>query len=154
MVYMWIIWLVIAALLMAGEVATTGFFLLWFGIGAGVTALLALLGLHNVPAQIIIFLAISISLVVASRTIFDKFISRRKALKTGVEIMIGEIVQVVEASQGTRNEAAIKAFGSVWTAIPLADEAPLQIGESVKIDRIEGNTVYVHRPSPHSLLPR
>ena len=32
---MWIIWLVIAALLMAGEVATTGFFLLWFGICAG-----------------------------------------------------------------------------------------------------------------------
>lgn len=149
---MWIIWLVIAALLMAGEVATTGFFLLWFGIGALVAAVAALLGLSSLPLQIIIFLVVSILLVIASRTIFEKYLTKRGSLKTGVDLMIGEIVSVVEASQGARNEAAIKAFGSVWTAIPLTDEAPLQVGESVKIDRVDGNTVYVYRPSHHSLL--
>ena len=35
---MWILWLVFAALLIAGEVLTTGFFLLWFGVGAAVAA--------------------------------------------------------------------------------------------------------------------
>ncbi len=149
---MWIIWLVIAALLMAGEVATTGFFLLWFGIGAAVAALAALVGVSSLPLQIVIFLVISILLVIGSRTIFDKYLTRRNSLRTGVDSMIGEIVSVVEASQGARNEAAVKAFGSVWTAIPMADEAPLQIGESVKIDRVDGNIVYVYRPSHHSLL--
>ncbi|HEX4946404.1 MAG TPA: NfeD family protein [Blastocatellia bacterium] len=151
---MWIIWLVIAALLIAGEVATTGFFLLWFGIGAAVAALAALLGVSSLPLQIIIFLVVSILLVVASRTIFEKYLMRRNSLRTGVDSMIGEIVSVVEASRGARNEAAVKAFGSVWTAIPLADEEPLQIGESVKIDRVDGNTVYVYRPSHHSLLKK
>ena len=138
---MWIIWLVIAALLMAGEAATTGFFLLWFGIGALVAAVAALLGLSSLPLQIVVFLVASILLVVASRTILEKYITRRGSLKTGVELMIGEIVSVVEASQGARQEAAVKAFGSVWTAIPVAGEEPLQIGESVKIDRVDGNTV-------------
>ncbi len=151
---MWIIWLVIAALLMAGEVATTGFFLLWFGIGAVVAAVAALLGVSSLPLQIIIFLVVSILLVIGSRTIFEKYLTKHNSLKTGVDSMIGEIVSVVEASQGARNEAAVKAFGSVWTAIPVAGEEPLQIGESVKIDRVDGNTVYVYRPSHHSLLNR
>jgi membrane protein implicated in regulation of membrane protease activity len=30
----WIIWLIVAALFLVGEVLTTGFFLLWFGVGA------------------------------------------------------------------------------------------------------------------------
>ncbi len=149
---MWIIWLVIAALLMAGEVATTGFFLLWFGIGAVVAAVAALLGVSSLPIQVTIFLMVSLLLVVASRTIFEKYITKHDSLKTGVDSMIGEIVSVVEASQGARNEAAIKAFGSVWTAIPVAGEEPLQIGESVRIDHVDGNTVYVYRPSHHSLL--
>ncbi|MBS1810312.1 MAG: NfeD family protein [Acidobacteria bacterium] len=149
---MWIIWLVIAALLMAGEVATTGFFLLWFGIGAVVAAVAALLGVSSLPIQVTIFLVVSLLLVVASRTIFEKYITKHDSLKTGVDSMIGEIVSVVEASQGARNEAAIKAFGSVWTAIPVAGEEPLQIGESVRIDHVDGNTVYVYRPSHHSLL--
>ncbi|MBL8205918.1 MAG: NfeD family protein [Blastocatellia bacterium] len=149
---MWIIWLVIAALLMAGEVATTGFFLLWFGIGAAVAAIAALLGVSSLPLQIIIFLVVSLLLVLGSRTIFEKYLARHTSLKTGVDLMIGEIVSVIEPSQGARNEAAIKAFGSVWTAIPIAGEEPLQIGESVKIDRIDGNTVYVYRPSHHSRL--
>jgi membrane protein implicated in regulation of membrane protease activity len=149
---MWIIWLVIAALLMAGEAATTGFFLLWFGVGAVVAAVAALLGLSSIPLQVIIFLVVSILLVVASRTILGKYLTRHDSLKTGVDLMIGEIVSVVEASQGARNEAAVKAFGSVWTAIPISGEEPLQIGESVKIDRVDGNTVYVYRPSHHAQL--
>jgi membrane protein implicated in regulation of membrane protease activity len=149
---MWILWLVIAALLMAGEVATTGFFLLWFGIGAAVAAIAALLGVSSLPLQITIFLIVSILLVIGSRTILEKYLPKRAPLKTGVDSMIGEIVSVIEPSQGTRNEAAIKAFGSVWTAVPMPGEEPLQIGESVKIDRVDGNTVYVYRPSHHSLL--
>ncbi len=151
---MWIIWLVIGAILIAGEVATTGFFLLWFGIGALVATLLALLGVTSLAVQIIAFLLVSILLVIASRTIFEKYLPASTHVKMGVEKMIGTTVQVVEASQGVRNEAAVKAFGSVWTAIPLHDEDPLQIGESVKIERIEGNTIYVYRPSSHALKPR
>ena len=41
----WWIWMAIAALFIIGEIFTQGFFLLWFGIGAAVAGVLAILGL-------------------------------------------------------------------------------------------------------------
>lgn len=148
---MWITWLVIAALLIAGEVLTTGFFLLWFGVGAMVAALAAMIGISSLPAQILIFLLVSILLLIASRTIFEKYLTHRGSLKTGVDRMIGQTGIVVEASRGARLEGAVKMYGSVWTALPVEGEAPLEEGESVAVERMDGNTIYVrreHRPGP------
>lgn len=146
MSYAWIVWLIIGALFAAGEVVTAGFFLLWFGVGALAAAVLALLGVSSPAVQVIFFLVVSILLVIASRTIFDRFGSRR-TLRTGVETMIGQLGTVVEPSQGARAESAVRVYGSVWTAIPLEGEEPLQMGESVCVARIEGNTIYVYRPT-------
>ena len=142
---MWIIWLVIAALLLAGEVMTTGFFLLWFGVGAAVAGLAALIGISSLPAQMLIFLAVSILLLIGSRTIFENYLTRRSSLKTGVDRMIGQTGIVVEASHGARQEGAVKMYGSVWTALPVEGEAPLEEGESVAVERMDGNTIYVRR---------
>jgi inner membrane protein len=148
---MWIIWLLIAAILIAGEAATTGFFLLWFGVGAIVAAVLALLGVTSLAIQIIAFLIVSIVLVIFSKTILQKYLRRTSGdadIKTGVEKMIGKVVTVVASSQGIRHECAVKTSGSVWTAFPVEGEAPLIEGESVEIERIEGNSVYVRRRNP------
>lgn len=147
---MWLIWLILAAVFLVAEVFTTGFVLLWFGVGAAVAALLALLGVQSLTVQVFAFLAVASLLVVASRTIFEQFFMRTssgKDLKTGVAQMIGQSATVTEASRGTLNEAAVRAYGSVWTALPLPGEAPLQEGETVLIERLEGNTVYVRRPA-------
>lgn len=147
---MWLIWLILAAVFIVAEVFTTGFVLLWFGVGAAVAALLALLGVQSLTIQVFVFLAVASLLVVASRTIFEQFFMRTSSgrdLKTGVAQMIGQSATVTEASRGTLNEAAVRAYGSVWTALPLPGEAPLQEGETVLIERLEGNTVYVRRPA-------
>jgi len=128
----WIVWLIIAAIFIGAEVLTTGFFLLWFGIGALAAALLALLGVTSAAVQVTVFLIVSVLLLIASRTIFDRFLTRSSssstALRTGVETMIGQIGTVVEPSRGALNEAAVKAYGSVWTAFPIAGEKPLTEG--------------------------
>jgi inner membrane protein len=157
MMQSWIIWLIVAALFLAGEVLTTGFFLLWFGVGAIVAALLALLGINGFALQIVAFLTVSILLVIASRTIFERFpgLGRGRHLKTGVEKMIGEVGTVVEPSTGERSEAAVKVYGSVWTAFPCEGEDPLTAGETVRVDRVDGNVIYVYRsgrPGRRALL--
>jgi inner membrane protein len=152
MIQSWIIWLIIAALFLAGEVLTTGFFLLWFGVGAIVAALLALLGINGLAFQIVAFLTVSILLVIASRTIFERFLGLGRNLKTGVEKMIGEVGTVVEPSQGERSEAAVKVYGSVWTAFPCEGEDPLTAGETVRVDRVDGNVIYVYRSRRRPLL--
>lgn len=155
MSYAWIVWLIIAAIFIGAEVLTPGFFLLWFGVGALVAMLLALLGFTSVAAQVIAFLLVSIALLIASRTIFERFLSLSSssspALKTGVEKMIGQVGMVVEPSRGALNEAAVKVYGSVWTAFPIEGETPLTEGETVAIERLEGNSIYVRRASRRAL---
>lgn len=151
----WIVWIIIGAVLIAAEVLTTGFVLLWFGIGALVAAALALLGVESIVAQVMAFLAVSSLLVLASRTLFERFLVRSSPsaeLKTGVEMMIGQVGTVVEASRGAMHEGAVKLYGSVWTAFPVEGEEPLAVGEPVRVERVEGNTIYVRRSKHRALL--
>ncbi len=144
----WLIWLIIAAIFVAAEVFTTGFFLLWFGVGALAAAVMAMLGVGGLAAQTLIFLIVSVALVVVSRTIFEKFLNRSaetNRLRSGVEAIIGQVGTVVESSRGALNEGAVKVYGSVWTAFPAEGERPLREGDSVRVERIEGNAIYVRR---------
>ena len=144
----WYIWLILAALFIVAEIFTSGFVLLWFGIGALVAALLAVTGLVGLPLQILAFLAVSILLTVASRTIFERFLMRGspgRELKTGMESLPGRIGVVVEPSKGAMKEGAVRVFASTWRAFPAEGEEPLREGEQVEIERVEGATVYVRR---------
>src|SRR5215510_9588234 len=132
----WYIWLILAAIFIVAEMFTTGFVLLWFGIGALVAALLALTGLVGLPLQILVLLAVSIALTIASRTIFERFLLRGSPGRIGV---------VVEASKGAMHEGAVRVFGSTWRAFPSEGEEPLKDGEQVQVERVEGATVYVRR---------
>lgn len=154
MAYVWIVWLIIAAIFIGAEVLTPGFFLLWFGIGALVAALMAILGIGSVAAQLIVFLVVSVLLVIASRTIFDRFLTRTPAesqLTFGVEAMLGQVGTVVESSRGAMNQSAVKVSGSVWTAFPSEGETPLTEGETVAVERVSGNSIYVRRTSRRAL---
>jgi len=145
---LWYIWLILGALFIVAEVFTTGFVLLWFGIGALVAALLAATGLIGLPLQIIVFLAVSIALTIASRTIFERVFLHRspgRELKTGMETLPGRIGVVVSSSQGAMSEGAVRVFGSTWRAFPNEGEEPLIEGEKVMIDRVEGASVYVRK---------
>jgi membrane protein implicated in regulation of membrane protease activity len=148
MLQAWAIWLIIAAIFVAAEVFTPGFFLLWFGVGALVAAAMAVLGIGGLAAQTLVFLIVSVSLVAASRTIFEKFLNRpadTNRLMMGIETIIGQVGTVVESSRGALNEGAVSVYGSVWTAFPAEGERPLREGDSVAVERIEGNAIYVRR---------
>src|SRR5258706_4686373 len=74
--YLWIVWTILGAVLIIAEIFTTGFVLLWFGIGALAAAFAGLLGVHSMTAQFLIFPIVSISLTAASRTTFLQYFSR------------------------------------------------------------------------------
>jgi membrane protein implicated in regulation of membrane protease activity len=160
MISAWVVWLIIAALFAAAEVFTTGFVLLWFGVGALAASIMALLGVDSPAAQLIVFLIVSIALVIASRTIFERIFTRTpegEGLRSGVETMIGQSGMVVESSRGSLNEGAVKIYGTVWTAFPAEGEWPLKEGDPVAVERIEGNAIYVRRTArlarPFSEIP-
>ncbi len=146
--YLWIVWAILGAVLVVAEIFTTGFVLLWFGIGALVAGLAGLLGVNSIIAQFLIFAVVSIALTAASRTIFVNYFSREKTggdLKTGVESLPGKVGTVVSSSRGALNEGAVKVFGSTWTAYPDAGEEALEAGDRVEVTRVQGASIYVKR---------
>lgn len=143
---LWYIWLILGALFIVAEMFTSGFVLLWFGVGALAAAVLAVTGLVALPGQVLVFLAVSIALTIASRTIFERVFMRSspgRELKTGVDTLPGRIGIVVTASSGATREGAVRIFGSTWRAFPAEGEESLCEGEQVLIERVEGASVYV-----------
>src|SRR5436190_3131305 len=146
--YLWIFWAILGAILIVAEIFTTGFVLLWFGIGALAAGLAALLGVNNIILQFLIFAVVSIALTAASRTIFVHYFSRERTggdLKSGVESLPGKIGTVVSSSRGALNEGAVKVFGSTWTAYPEDVEELLEAGDRVEVTRVQGASIYVKR---------
>lgn len=142
----WILWLVLGVGLMVAEIFTLGFVLFWFGIGALAAALVGSLG-AGVGWQFLVFFVVSIALTAMSRTIFAKYLPQADGdtLKSGVDSLPGQVGTVTTSSKGALQEAAVKVFGSTWTAFPEDGEADLAEGEKVEVVRVKGSSIYVRR---------
>lgn len=146
--WLWVLWTILGAILIVAEIFTSGFVLLWFGIGALVAAFAGLVGIDSLLIQFMIFAVVSVALTAASRTIFINYFSREKtgqSLRSGVDALPGKIGTVVSSSKGALHEGAVKVFGSTWTAYPAAGEPPLEAGERVCVESVEGASIYVRR---------
>jgi len=144
----WILWLVIGVGLIIAEIFTLGFVLFWFGIGALAAAIVGFLGL-GLGWQFGAFAFVSIALTAMSRTIFARYLPHNEgnAMKSGMDALPGKIGTVSTASKGALNEAAVKVFGSTWTAFPVDGETELSEGEKVEVVEIKGSSIYVRRVS-------
>ena len=146
--YYWILWCILGAVLIVAEIFTSGFVLLWFGIGALAAAFIGLIGIESLAIQFAVFALVSVGLTAASRTIFVKYFSREEtgdSLRMGVDALPGKIGTVVSSSRGAMQEGAVKVFGSTWTAYPAPGEEPLEAGERVCVESIEGASIFVRR---------
>ena len=146
--YAWILWTVLGVVLIVAEVFTSGFVMLWFGIGALAAAFAGIVGIESLPLQFLIFAVVSVALTAASRTIFINYFSREKAgteLKTGVDALPGKVGTVVSSSKGALHEGAVKVYGSTWTAYPAEGEEPLEAGDRVTVERVQGASIFVRR---------
>jgi membrane protein implicated in regulation of membrane protease activity len=142
--FAWIFWLVLGVALIIAEVFTLGFVLFWFGLGAIAAAFVGLLG-GGFVLQFLAFAIVSIALTAMSRTIFAKYLSHRDedTVKMGVDSLPGKVGTVTIASNGALREAAVKVYGSTWTAFPIDDETALTEGQKVEVVSVKGSSIYV-----------
>ncbi|HEV7699728.1 MAG TPA: NfeD family protein [Pyrinomonadaceae bacterium] len=144
--FAWVLWLVLGTALIIAEIFTLGFVLFWFGLGAIAAALVGFLG-GGIAAQFLTFAVVSVALTAMSRTIFAKYLPHGvgNTIKTGIESLPGKVGTVAEASQGALNEAAVKVFGSVWTAYPVDGDTALTKGEKVEVVEVRGSSIFVRK---------
>lgn len=150
--YSWILWIFLGILFITAEMFTSGFVLLWFGIGAIAAVVVSFFG-GGMVGQFLIFSLVSIALTIMSRTIFDNFFGNDEdhEIKTGIDTLPGKIGTVKKASEGALHAASVKVYGSEWKAFPFDEKTALKKGEKVEVVRVEGSSIYVRKTNVKGL---
>lgn len=118
-------WIVLAGLCFIGEMLTAGFFLLWFGVGASIAAVLNYLG-FDPAVQVLAFIIISVLLIAVSRPLAQKITKEppRKAVSDRLIGKQGIVMEDVLPDTG----GVVKVDGDVWRAI-----SPIKIEKDSRI---------------------
>ena len=132
---MWQAWLIIAGLFFVGEIATVGFLIFWFGVGA-LIAMLVSFFTSNIIIQTTIFVISSAILIFATKPFVKKFADVKKT-NTNVYSIIGKRALVIKTIDPIHSVGQIKINGEVWTA-ESEDNQVIEEGLEVEIIEIKG----------------
>jgi len=136
----WIIWFVLAAVAVVGEIFTAGFFLLWFGVGAAAAGGLALLG-AGFGWQLVAFVVISGGLFALSRRFAEK-VSKPQPPGIGADRFIGLQGLCLEDIDNAANTGRVRLGKEEWRAdSESGDKIPA--GARVEVVRLDGTHLVV-----------
>jgi membrane-bound ClpP family serine protease len=138
----WILWVALAAACIVIEIFTAGFFVFWFGVGAGVAAILAAVGLPT-AWQWGSFIVVSAVCLVLSRR-FAERITKGQKRKVGPDRLIDKVGVVLEKINPDTGEGKVRVESEEWRAISANGEV-IDAGSHVYVVKIEGTHLIVKR---------
>lgn len=135
MTEMYIIWSVLIVAFAVFEGVTTQLVSIWFMLGS-VAGLIS--AFCNVPIiwQIIIFIAVSVVALIATRPLVKKHINT-KVERTNLDRCVGLDAVVLEDIDNLRACGQVKVDGKVWTARS-SDQAVIEKDTIVTVEKIDG----------------
>jgi len=136
----WVIWMIAAGVLAAGEIFSLSFFLGPIAIAAVLAAFASLLG-AGTAVQIIVFTVASAASLVVLRPIARRHLHTPAQIRTGTAALVGERAVVVERVDG--NGGLVKLGGELWTARSYDEDEEMEPGARVDVMKIEGATALV-----------
>lgn len=131
-----ILWVVLVIICILVELATVGLTAIWFAAGALVSLAAAALGANPI-IQIILFLAVSIVLLAATRPWAKKYINSRTQ-STNADSLIGQTIQIKERVSNMDQTGMAVVHGQEWTVRTRNDNEIIEPGEKAKILAISG----------------
>lgn len=136
----WLIWMIVAAAFIIGEIFTMGFFLLWFAIGAALAGILALIGL-GAGWQWGTFVVVSLVLFIVSRRFAEKF-TKKQPPGIGADRFIGKEAVVLEEIDNVQNTGRIRLKKEEWRADSKNGDV-IPVGKRVQVTGIDGTHLVV-----------
>jgi membrane protein implicated in regulation of membrane protease activity len=136
-------WFILGLVLLLLELATPGFFVFFFGLGAWVTAVVCLIGNPGsiTNFQMIIFVLTSVvTLVTLRRIIQKKFFYSRESLSEEVEDEFTGREAVASADFDAGNPGKVEFKGTTWKA---ESKVAIKKGQTVTIIQKENFKLHV-----------
>ncbi len=138
----WLVWMILAAIFIVGEIFTAGFFIMWFGVGAAAAGLGALFGL-GMGWQLAIFVFVSLFLVLISRNLATKM-TREQPAGIGADRFIGKKAVVIEEINNIKGAGRIRMDREEWRAESETGDV-IPVDARVETVHIEGTHLIVKR---------
>jgi membrane protein implicated in regulation of membrane protease activity len=139
----WIIWVAAAAVLGVGEMHQGGFYLAPFALGAGVAAVVGLLGVGALLSAIV-FVAASAIVFATLRPVAQRHRRLPPSIRTGAAALVGRPALVIERIANDEGVGCVKIDGGeVWTARSYDEHEVIDAGEHVEVVEIRGATALV-----------
>ena len=149
----WFIWLIIAVLALAGELVSTALVLVYVGVAAAITAVLAAVGVPAI-AQFIIFVPLTLVLLRAVRPHTLGLIggNRPRMQLTGTNHLVDRAA-VVEQQVSDQGGMVRLGSGEFWSARSYPPGTVLPQGAAVRVMFVDGVNLHVSVPSESGHLP-
>jgi membrane protein implicated in regulation of membrane protease activity len=136
----WWVWIAIAAFFVIAEIFHMGFFLLWFGVGAAVAGILALLG-FGMGWQLASFIIVSGVLFAVSRRFAERF-TKKQPPGVGADRFIDKKGVVIEEINNLKNTGRVRIGKDEWRADSDTGEV-ISPGQTVEVIKVEGTHLIV-----------
>lgn len=133
---MWQFWIIIAGLFFVIEMATVGFLVFWFGIGALITMFVSLFT-SNIAIQTAVFVCSSTILLFFTRPFVNKFAKKENEVQTNAYSIIGKKGIVIKDIDPIAGKGQVKIGTEVWSA-KSSDDRKIEKGLEVEVLEIEG----------------
>ncbi|MGP0100603.1 MAG: NfeD family protein [Solirubrobacteraceae bacterium] len=139
----WILWVVAACVLGLGEMHTGGLYLLPFAVGAGLAAVVSVLGV-GLPLVVLVFVLASALAFGGLRPVARRHRRLPPAIRTGAAALVGHRALVLERIANEEGVGCVKIDnGEVWTARSYDEDEVIDVGERVEVVEIRGATALV-----------
>ncbi len=138
-----LIWLILIILFIVGELVSVGLTSIWFAVGALVALISAFFGAPFI-LQIILFIAVSLIALAATRPLANKFINR-KVQSTNAQSLIGQEIRIKEQVSNIDETGMAVVQGQEWTVRSADDSVVIAPGELARIKSISGVKLIVEK---------
>ena len=140
--YVVFVWIAVTVAFIIIEALTTQLLTIWFAAGAAAAVIATLLD-ASILVQCIVFVAVSLIALIATRPLVKK-LTKQKFSPTNADRFIGEAAFVTENVDNIAQTGLVKIQGTVWTARSAYGEA-IPEGETVTVKKIEGVKLIVEK---------
>ncbi len=131
-----VVWLGLLVVLLLVELATMGLTTIWFAGGA-LAAFAVSMFTEAVLAQVLVFLAVSVVLLIFTRPFAVKFVNQNR-VRTNADSLIGKVGVVTVEIDNLESRGEVQVSGQIWSARSKEGEKKLEKGTQVKILEISG----------------
>ena len=133
---MWQFWIILSGIFFIIEMATVGFLVFWFGIGALIAMVISLFT-SNILIQTSVFIFSSTLLLFLTRPFVNKFTKKENEIQTNAYSIIGKRGIVLKDIDPISGTGQVKIGTEVWSAKSI-DDRKIEKGIEVEILEIDG----------------